>query len=427
MKFNPKVMQPGLYISENGTVITNCKQMFFRRRISMEENQPKGYKGVTLNRTLSMDKKMYFEVKTSYKKDFSAETGLVFEIGFADLKDLDQNSYLRSTPGTIYIRVETCTNNDDFICLTGHDGRHKYESHQIYLIDESKTFDIRFGFNIKPREDVIEVTLSFNNTKPPNRCFCTFKDAGLHSKMWPVFGISDPNEFKISIKLVNAINLIFNTSKKHPMIFMSDDNREISNVEKKKRKGTGRNEDPFKIPSVLANISLDIEKTEFQKWPNKVHFSVLLEYNISKPIDAYRLFEIGLVRLPTEKYRPKFPSISVIGETCENDNKVCLLASRNGFVKQRPLAKFSSTAIGSNFTGVITFSIDFSDRAITVTTEFSTVLFDNVDFTVPLWPMFALTKKDIDAKMTLNQSIERPWYSRLYYWLKSFLYAFQKM
>lgn len=429
MKFNSTTLYPILYISDDDTVITNRKTPY-TSRVSSGPSHLHRYTGVLMNKKLSMEENIYFEVKTTYESLLGQDLGLLFEIGFIDQSELDKNIYLERIPGTIFVRVQTCKDDKGYICLEGHDGRTVYQSFKLSLMEEYEEFDVRFGFYINPDEDVIRVTYSFDNNKIPDRDLYTFEEAGISDSMWPVFALYNPHKFEIHMELVNAKGLLFDSSTVHPMIYISDNGLEISNVATKTtRRVSYRDGQLQKYEGAIGDISFENEKTKYQKWPKKAQFRVLVEYNITRNVYATYLFEIGLSRLKdidkswsvgSHRY-----SISVFGHSCDNYKKVCLCSERDGI--RKIVSKLSSSQVGTQFKGIITFLIDFSDRTVTITSDYSTVIFDNVDFTEPMWPVFALYKHIVDSKMAINKTFERSWKDKLSFWLSSLFNSVQRV
>lgn len=403
MKFNSSTLYPTLYISDDETIITNRK-MPFTSRVTSEPSNLHRYTGVILNKRLSVHNKMYFEVKITYRVIPGPETGLLFEIGFEDKEEIDKLLYLRNSWGTTYVRALTCGEDHTYICLTAHDGKNNYGTYKLSDSNTDKTFDLRLGFHINPDDDVIKVTYSFDNNKRPEKDIYRFISADIDENKWPVFAMYNPHKAEVTMELSNAKNLLFDKSTVHPMIYISDNGLKISNVATKTTSRMSYRQGQLqKYEGVIGNISFDTEEAKFQKWPNEVHFDIMLEYNVTSYVYNTFLFEIGMSRLKyIDKHwsiGPHRYSVSVFGNGCNSLKEICLYSEKDKI--RKIIAVLSSSKVGTHFKDVANFAINFSQKTFSVTILSKTFVYHDVDFTEPMWPVFAMYKHSLDTLMAL--------------------------
>ena len=402
MRFNSTTLYPALYISEDETTISN-RQSEFTHRVTSGPTHLHRYTGVLLNKPLSVIQVMYIEVMVSYRA--LGGEGILFEIGFEEREEIDKLLYLRENWGTIYVRVLTCSNGQG-VCISASDGKAVFDSYKLSDNSVDKWFDLRLGFHINPDDDSIKIVYSLDNEKAPKDTVYKFLNADINDNKWPVFASYNPHMFQVHMKLNNVKNMWFDSSTIHPMVYISENKLELSNVPTKTTSRLSFQKGQFqKYEGVVANQSFDIQSASANKWPMQIYFDVLVEYNVTQYLtDNICLFEIGLSRY---KYIDKHwtvglqrYAVTVFSKPSNKENEVRLIAVKDGV--HTKIGTLSNSGIGVKFRGIVRISINFERSTVTVAVDSHSQVFHNVDLTEPLWPVFALYKHGVDSMMTLK-------------------------
>ncbi|XP_048769427.2 uncharacterized protein LOC125675682 isoform X3 [Ostrea edulis] len=214
---NSSSLHTELYLLEQDTSLSNYAQDGWNM-----EKQLKKYKGIISKQPLDSHTDTSFEIGFTYLVlSRVLNNQVLLQIGIAHRSLIDFDLTLGNHKYAWSISVAGC--DDNYLCLVAENDGKKMEEVKISENVVNSTSSKKLIFQYSPINAFLIVSINVVTKE-----FITFRNIMIQEEMWAAFAVYNP---ALAETTVASLNLELDFTTLHRVVFISDDERCISNVQ----------------------------------------------------------------------------------------------------------------------------------------------------------------------------------------------------